>query len=415
MTMRPHSLFQKTIQPHTIVPPSYRSNMMASDTFTDIHTGFDDEFDYEPIDFRLSPVSSPTRSHSYIYEYISPHQSQHHHHHQHIMYNCVSDMQSQGYYPSPIVRRQDPNAELDNEASHCNSVGGNTSAQQSDEPMDCYSDYPLHDSSKSLPSPPRLLSQSRYGSAAPGPGNMDQRCHQGDQVVRFFPSYKPSPPDRWSDHPSPTFSQMVVGVSSSSRSPPSNSTTSSSQYSKSDMVQAKWNARPPAVQQSAPRHAFQESDIDWPRGQDVNLQRSLQSSCSEIEAGSSSSISPPSYQDYGGTTMRTYLSNMQSSNYCAVPQTTLIATYNDIDVLCGRGGATNSHTGNRKFRNIVALHRERYLRAKKRDKPAYAQHVLELVRNQSQSKPCRFLKKDLNSGMWYDIGDEKAREKVAQA
>ena len=113
--------------------------------------------------------------------------------------------------------------------------------------------------------------------------------------------------------------------------------------------------------------------------------------------------------------MRTYLSNMQSSNYSAVPRTALIATYNDIDVLCGRGGATNSHTGNRKFRKIVSLHRERYLRAKKRDKPAYAQHVLELVRNQSQSKPCRFLKKDLNSGMWYDIGDEKAREKVAQA
>lgn len=148
-------------------------------------------------------------------------------------------------------------------------------------------------------------------------------------------------------------------------------------------MHATWNAQTPAVPQSAPRYAFQESNTDWPRGQN------------EIESGSSSSMSPSNFQDYDGAA--------------------IVATYNDIDVLCGRGGATNSHTGNRKFRKIVASHRESYLRAKKRDKPAYAQHVLELVRNQSRSKPCRFLKKDLNSGVWYDIGDEKAREKVAQA
>jgi len=354
--------------------------MMASDPFTGIHTGFDDEFDYEPIDFRLPPVSSPTKTHSHNHVYASPNQSQGHHHHQHIMYNCVSDMQSQGYYPSPIVRRQDHNAELVNKAPHCNSVGGNT--LQRDKPMDCYSGYTLHNStSESLPSPPKLLSQPRYGLAAPGPGDLDQRYHHANQDVGFFPSYKPSDRSHQHTHPSPPFSQMIVGVSSSSRSPPFNSTTSSFVYPTSDirLMHSTWDVQPPAVPQWNPQYAFQESDTDWPRSQN------------EIESGTSSSMSP--------------------SNYGAA----MVAAYNDIDVLCGRGGATNSHTGNRKFRKIVANHRERYLRAKKRDKPAYAQHVLELVRNQSLDKPCRFLKKDPNSDLYYELSDEKAREKVAQA
>ena len=38
------------------------------------------------------------------------------------------------------------------------------------------------------------------------------------------------------------------------------------------------------------------------------------------------------------------------------------------DVLLGRGGATNSHSGNRKFRQIVAQHQQEYLKARKRDK-----------------------------------------------
>lgn len=102
------------------------------------------------------------------------------------------------------------------------------------------------------------------------------------------------------------------------------------------------------------------------------------------------------------------------SHVNALASTMLCDSYNEFDVLCGRGGATNSHPGNRKFRSIVAAHRESYLAAKKKDKPSYAQYVVGLVRNQSESK-CRFLKKDPNTDKYYDIGDEKAREKVAQA
>ena len=37
----------------------------------------------------------------------------------------------------------------------------------------------------------------------------------------------------------------------------------------------------------------------------------------------------------------------------------------DQDILCGRGGATNHHKGNKRFRDIVAVHRPDYVRAPK--------------------------------------------------
>ena len=83
------------------------------------------------------------------------------------------------------------------------------------------------------------------------------------------------------------------------------------------------------------------------------------------------------------------------------------------DVLCGRGGATNSNSGNRNFRSVVRDHQERYLNAKKKDKPAVSELVLNMIRN--RDPPGRFLKKDPLSGGWYDIGDVRAKEKASQA
>jgi hypothetical protein len=85
------------------------------------------------------------------------------------------------------------------------------------------------------------------------------------------------------------------------------------------------------------------------------------------------------------------------------------------DVLSGRGGATNSHSGNRAFRTLVKDFQERYLKAKKRDKPSVASLVVELVR----LKGGRFLRRMGTDSdgqvLWIDIGDERAREKTCQA
>jgi hypothetical protein len=83
-------------------------------------------------------------------------------------------------------------------------------------------------------------------------------------------------------------------------------------------------------------------------------------------------------------------------------------------VLSGRGGATNSHSGNRAFRTLVKKYQTQYLKAKKRDKPAVAAVVVEKIR----ATGGRFLRRHhvtSNGVVWVEIGDEKAREKTCQA
>lgn len=80
---------------------------------------------------------------------------------------------------------------------------------------------------------------------------------------------------------------------------------------------------------------------------------------------------------------------------------------------CGRGGLTNHHKGNKRFRDIVALHRADYVRAPKIQKPSVARVIVRAIRN--GEPPGRFLRKDDKTGKWVDIGDKKAAEKTSQA
>jgi hypothetical protein len=83
------------------------------------------------------------------------------------------------------------------------------------------------------------------------------------------------------------------------------------------------------------------------------------------------------------------------------------------DVLCGRGGGTNNHPGNEAFRDLVTAQKVVYLNASKRDKPFVSRGIVRAIR--SQSPPGRFLQKNEQTGLWFDIGDQKAREKTSQA
>lgn len=88
-----------------------------------------------------------------------------------------------------------------------------------------------------------------------------------------------------------------------------------------------------------------------------------------------------------------------------------ISCFNDYDVLSGRGGGTNVHPGNRNFRDLINLHRRAYLKARKNDKPAISRAIVRSIRENNG----RFLKKDEKANMWYEIGDDAAREKTSQA
>jgi hypothetical protein len=74
---------------------------------------------------------------------------------------------------------------------------------------------------------------------------------------------------------------------------------------------------------------------------------------------------------------------------------------------------TNHHKGNKRFRDVVTLHRPDYVRAPKIQKPSVARVIVRAIRN--GDPPGRFLRKDDKSGHWVDIGDKKAAEKTSQA
>jgi len=87
------------------------------------------------------------------------------------------------------------------------------------------------------------------------------------------------------------------------------------------------------------------------------------------------------------------------------------------DVLCGRGGGTNNHIGNVRFRQLVNGHKLRYLAATKSEKPMVAREVVAIWRN--LNPPGRFLaqqktKDGKKNVTWKEVGDKKAREKASQ-
>eukprot|EP00934_Nitzschia_sp_Nitz4_P007855 Nitzschia sp. Nitz4//scaffold337_size18511//2857//4623//NITZ4_008779-RA/size18511-processed-gene-0.7-mRNA-1//-1//CDS//3329548307//7845//frame0 len=88
---------------------------------------------------------------------------------------------------------------------------------------------------------------------------------------------------------------------------------------------------------------------------------------------------------------------------------------NNNDVLCGRGGRINSHTGNVQFRDIINSKKKEYLApsTKKLEKAHIAAAIVYDIR--AMDPPGRFLKEDRDTGLWFDIGDVKAIKKTGQA
>ncbi|CAJ1937714.1 unnamed protein product [Cylindrotheca closterium] len=96
------------------------------------------------------------------------------------------------------------------------------------------------------------------------------------------------------------------------------------------------------------------------------------------------------------------------------------------DVLCGRGGLTNHHPGNKRFRSIVKQYQQEYLRADRGKKASFGHKIYSEI----QSHQGRFLQRipkgrsnnnnNKNSAasklkQWYDIGKVRAIAKICQA
>ena len=85
-------------------------------------------------------------------------------------------------------------------------------------------------------------------------------------------------------------------------------------------------------------------------------------------------------------------------------------TIGSSDVLLGRGGATNNHIGNRRFRTVVADHQAEYLSSKKKEKVLISKRIVAIIK----SKGGRFLKRD-TTGIWVEVPEKRAIEKTSQA
>lgn len=86
------------------------------------------------------------------------------------------------------------------------------------------------------------------------------------------------------------------------------------------------------------------------------------------------------------------------------------------DVMMGRGGGTNTHIGNIRFRQLVHEHKRKYIMAHKTEKPKVAWAVVQTWR--ALDPPGRFLAgSDPEMGddsYWHDVGDKEARKKASQ-
>lgn len=81
------------------------------------------------------------------------------------------------------------------------------------------------------------------------------------------------------------------------------------------------------------------------------------------------------------------------------------------DVLCGRGGGTNTQSGNRRFRTLVQEFQPTYLLCRRKEKPLIARTIVLIIRNRGG----RFLKKHEDEGTYFEVGDDKAEAKTSQA
>jgi hypothetical protein len=85
------------------------------------------------------------------------------------------------------------------------------------------------------------------------------------------------------------------------------------------------------------------------------------------------------------------------------------------DILFGRGGLTNRHFGNKKYRDVINEYRQEYVDAKKVEKPRVAKRVVKKILSADfADTPVRFLKRDDN-GLWVEVDEHEAACKVSQA
>lgn len=84
------------------------------------------------------------------------------------------------------------------------------------------------------------------------------------------------------------------------------------------------------------------------------------------------------------------------------------------DILCGRGAECLNHEGNIKFRHVIEDNLDRYIQSKtKSEKSLIIREIVQQLNN--RGRPGGFIRKDLLTRRYFEVGDFAAREKTSQA
>eukprot|EP00579_Thalassiosira_antarctica_P019051 CAMPEP_0201962964 /NCGR_PEP_ID=MMETSP0904-20121228/8980_1 /ASSEMBLY_ACC=CAM_ASM_000553 /TAXON_ID=420261 /ORGANISM="Thalassiosira antarctica, Strain CCMP982" /LENGTH=445 /DNA_ID=CAMNT_0048509473 /DNA_START=113 /DNA_END=1450 /DNA_ORIENTATION=+ len=85
-----------------------------------------------------------------------------------------------------------------------------------------------------------------------------------------------------------------------------------------------------------------------------------------------------------------------------------------MDVLLGRGVATNRHPGNQHYRSIISQHADVYLTSTKKQKMSISRSIVNKIHTEL-NPPGKFLEKKAETGLWHEVDNKRALEKTAQA
>lgn len=103
------------------------------------------------------------------------------------------------------------------------------------------------------------------------------------------------------------------------------------------------------------------------------------------------------------------ISSMKSPND-SLEMIDIATPHRTDDVLFGRGGGTNFHPGNLRLRRMTEKYKNVYESSSRKEKPIIALLMVKQVRKWGG----RFLQKNKETGLWFDVGDDRAKEKVCQ-
>ena len=89
----------------------------------------------------------------------------------------------------------------------------------------------------------------------------------------------------------------------------------------------------------------------------------------------------------------------------------MISSIGKYDVIVGRSGKANSHSGNKRFREMAKYLKPTYLKVWSEEKTNCSIKLLDMV----HADGGRFLAKDKRDDMWYEVEFKRARKKARRA